>query len=212
MNARAKFLAWILPSLSMLFITACLGTSGGPVDGTVLEEGTGKPISNVIIVAQWLHHQGYSGTVCYHVETATTDRDGKFHIAEWSNPSDKRRITNPHTAIIVHKIGFEWERQEDTRISLKSVAGTNAERIADLGHTAHLIGCYGSHDEKVLIPVYKVLYDEVKGLASTSKDLDALLEIRRRAFYAWKGSGLALTSEEIDSEISRDPHLKELFE
>jgi hypothetical protein len=217
MNTPIRSLASVLLLVLALSLQACSeGLSGGPVGGAVLEEGTNTPIPGATVVVHWLHHQGDSGTVCYHVETATTDENGKFHVPQWFDPSDNRTIRSPNTTVTVYKQGYgrravTWVKTTKD-VVVPSFTGTRAERLKELLGIASVIGCYGYHNEKVLVPVYKALHDEAKGIASTEKDRNALIEVRRRAVHAWRGSGPALLSDEVEEAIRNDPYLREQFE
>src|SRR3989344_7252350 len=68
--------------LGLSAFTACATTPLQPVQGQVLEEGTNKPIANALVVGRWMgtvtHGIVESRTVCYHVESTTTDAEGRF--------------------------------------------------------------------------------------------------------------------------------------
>ena len=78
-------------------------------------------------------------------------------------------------------------------------------------HLSSLVGCYGAGDEKSLVPIYKALYDEAKGIATIDKDKDTLQTIRRQALYAWSRPPRELTTREIEQAIQSDPFLREQF-
>jgi hypothetical protein len=69
-----------------LFVLLGCGKSvltGGPIDGVVLDETNLQPIANARVVVKW---HGVLPTIhsnsvpCYHVELATTDANGRYHI------------------------------------------------------------------------------------------------------------------------------------
>jgi hypothetical protein len=82
-------LALIAVGLCILALRAC-ALSGGPVSGQVIDETTGKPVADAIVVAHshgsWTKIVGESSSACYHVETARTDAEGKYQIAAWTRP------------------------------------------------------------------------------------------------------------------------------
>ncbi len=55
-------------------------------EGVVLDATTHNPIEGAIIVARW---EGWisalveTSSVCYHVETAKSDTEGRFRISKW---------------------------------------------------------------------------------------------------------------------------------
>src|SRR5687767_5886900 len=69
----------------MLPLQAC-GLSGGSIEGKVLEEGTDKPIEGAIVVVRWsgaLSAFVESRPVCVHVDTVTTDAQGRYRFSSW---------------------------------------------------------------------------------------------------------------------------------
>lgn len=75
------FVAWSL--------SACTDPSPAqspPIEGQVLELGTGKPLPEAIVVGRWQESRSMlvdSQTVCVHVETAVTDAQGRFALPAW---------------------------------------------------------------------------------------------------------------------------------
>jgi hypothetical protein len=92
-------------------LNAC-GLSGGPVSGQVIDETTGKPLADAIVVVHWRGSWtkivGESNSGCYHVETARTDAQGKYQIPAWTRawtPSDLRFSSDEQT-YDVYKAGY----------------------------------------------------------------------------------------------------------
>jgi hypothetical protein len=92
-------------------LNAC-GLSGGPVSGQVIDETTGKPLADAIVLVHWRGSWtkivGESSSGCYHVETARTDAQGKYQIAAWARawtPSDLRFSSDEQT-YDVYKAGY----------------------------------------------------------------------------------------------------------
>jgi hypothetical protein len=160
-----------------LSLPAC-GLSGGPIDGAVLEEGTNSPIPGAIVVVRWQHHQGHSGTVCYHVESAVTDETGRFHIPRWSDPSDHRTLTNPQTSPVAYKSGFEWVRSTNNIFYVKRFTGTTQERLEILSRSA--VACTDKRDIEIkLLLLYRALYEEAQSIAHTPDERrEALLHLK----------------------------------
>ena len=82
--------ACCLIAIVMLIFTGCAtAVSGLPITGQVIEEGTNKPLPGVIVVAHWLGtvsgFGGHGGTSCRHVETGTTDEQGRYRLAFWED-------------------------------------------------------------------------------------------------------------------------------
>lgn len=59
--------------------------SGLPFTGQVVDATTGKPIEGAYVVAQWASNAGIadSRSICYHVETAVSDKSGRYRISGW---------------------------------------------------------------------------------------------------------------------------------
>jgi len=159
-------------------LSACAGVSGGPIDGVVREESTNKPIPGAIVVVLWKHHQGYSGTVCYHVETATADESGRYHIPKWSNPSDTRTLKDPYIAVDAYKSGYGLPTQPSQKreeVLLAPFTGGRAERLEYLLRVSSGTRC-GTKDEseKNLLPLKKALYEEGASAASNERDQEKI--------------------------------------
>jgi hypothetical protein len=77
-----------LVSLLALFTAACTFIVSGPeMDGRVLDSETAAPISGALVIAEWSGDIGgpvQSSEVCFHLEVATTDADGRYHIPAWT--------------------------------------------------------------------------------------------------------------------------------
>lgn len=138
----------------------------------MLEESTNKPIADVIVVTRWMRTApgiGHANSYCAHVETATTDAEGRFELPKW-------RGEVPHL-IDIYKSGYEraadipWNQAaKHNKYLLKPFRGGKGERLQYL---RNLIGMEcGSHNDyvKKIIPLYKGLYEEAKTIAVTPED------------------------------------------
>jgi hypothetical protein len=72
--------------VTALALSSC-ALSGGPISAQVVDETTGKPVADAIVVihwhGSWTKIVGESSSGCYHVETARTDANGMFEIEKW---------------------------------------------------------------------------------------------------------------------------------
>lgn len=70
--------------LTLAVLSGC-GMAGLPFTGQVTDAETGEPIEGAIVVAKWTGNTGVVGSrsVCYHVETAISNKEGKFRIPGW---------------------------------------------------------------------------------------------------------------------------------
>jgi hypothetical protein len=164
-------------------LTAC-ALSGQALEGQVLEAETKKPLIDSLVVARW---QGtYSAiaetkTVCYHVETATTDAEGRYRMPAWSAES-KGPFFSPETVIVTaYKLGYEiysppgFVRSEEYRQNIRYLqpfAGGREERLKYLERAEQSIRTCRSPqaEEKNLLPLYRAFYEEAKSLAKTKED------------------------------------------
>ena len=186
MNASTRMLLPLVIAMLLAPLTAC-ALSGKAIEGKVLEEGTNKPIPDAIVIARWSGHLAtfaHGKTVCYHVLSTTTDENGAYRFPAWKKKitEDWQKNVRPETVIItVHKPGYAEYRppgyvrteafKQNVRY-LKPFTGPREERLKYLLHFSGLVGCYGAGDEKSLVPVYKALYDEARGIATSDKDKD----------------------------------------
>jgi hypothetical protein len=183
-----------LLALGLLFglstLAACATTPLQPVQGQVLEEGTNKPVANALVVGRWMgtvtHGIVESRTVCYHVESTTTDAEGRFTLPP-TEKEYKYRDGDHYTSITVYKLGYEaylppgYARSEAYRQNIRYLqpfAGGREERLAYLSRIA--VSCSDKKEIEInLLPLYKALHEEAKGLAITRDDkLKVLYRLR----------------------------------
>ena len=181
----------LLLSLALLSgslpLTAC-ALSGGPLEGQVLEAETKKPLPGAIVVARWKgSHSVIAETKdeCYHVETATTDADGRYRIPAWSRGTKGPLFTPGPWYMHVHKAGYEeyWpagftDTDKKNVRYLKPFTGGREERLAYLSRIA--VSCSDRKEIEInLLPLYKALYEEAEGLVVTKDDkLKVLYRLR----------------------------------
>ena len=172
-----------LLSLLLLPLTACGGAKlpppGTSIEGRILESGSNKPIPGAIVIVRW---QGsYSQivdtqTVCYHVETATTDEQGRYRTPAWKPENLGPHFTPGPYLIDAYKAGYErdwplgFDRSEEFRKNtyyLKPFRGTPEERIANLAQFGGMqCGKYEGYAPKLLL-LYKSIYEEADKIATT---------------------------------------------
>ena len=172
----------LLLSLMLLPLTAC-GLSGGPFEGQVLEANTNKPIPGAIVIARWQGSYDQlvdSQTVCYHVETATTDAGGYYKIPAWHEMTKGPFFSQGPWLIDAYKAGYEtyWppgfgssEAYKKNVRYLAPFKGTREDRLEQLRRLNESTGCpdAGQSKENRLI-LQKALYDEARLLAVTLQD------------------------------------------
>lgn len=169
-SQRHGLLAVLLIGASSLPSMGC-AYSGGPIEGKVLEEGTDRPIADAIVVVRW---QGTafsfveSPTVCIHVETATTDKNGRYRIPFWrasAKPSGVHRIEPIVTA---YKAEYQWPKRLPKDLGsgdqyLRPSTGTRDERLRYLRRLSSATSCGAQNgSEKNSLPLLKAIYEEAK--------------------------------------------------
>lgn len=160
-------------------LAACGEYYSLPIDGKVVEERTLKPIPEAMVVIRWTGNISSSWvdskTVCYHVETAITDKSGNFHIPGWTGkPANiQTDIYDLQTHIDAYKVGYGFPTtppQGSKVVYLSPFAGTREERLEYLiGLTGMECGSFEEYRKK-LIPLYKALYEEANSIAATEED------------------------------------------
>lgn len=168
--------------LGLLFVplTAC-GLSGGPLEGRVLEAGTNKPIPGAIVVVRWtgsVFAFAESRSVCVHVESATTDDQGKYRIPSWMKVSTVGWVQDLRPDVTAYKTGYirspEYFKQQSYRKNIELLEvfkGTREERLEQLKRVSDATGCSeGADSKKNRLVLQKALYEEARNIAGTSQD------------------------------------------
>lgn len=174
----------VLPLMLLAILPACVGPltlSSPSIEGRVLEESSSTPIAGVIVVARWEGHIGYTGTVCYHVETATSDPQGRFVIRGWQKLSpygDAPRAPTRRLLIDGYKQGYVHANRQGDNVYLEPFTGSRKERLQYLSRAA--VSC--SHEREIeinLLLLYRALYEEARSIAVTKEEkLIALHRLR----------------------------------
>lgn len=211
---------WLLCALVLLvLLPACAPShdtlTGKAFEGRVLEQSTGQPIADAIVVALWIGDLpgiADSRTVCYHVLSTTADAEGHFRFAAWEKQAVdwQRKVKPEYVRLTAYRRDYEFaETTADKRVYLRKFSGTQGERLRYLLQLASWASCHGAGDERPAFPFYKSLYDEAKRLASTEEDRDTLMRLRRWAALAWVHTERSLTDREVESLIQSNENLRE---
>lgn len=177
-----KLLRVFLWILVLLPLTAC-GLSGGPIEGQVLEVGTRKPLPDAIVTVTWqgsYFQIAESRTQCYHVESATTDQQGRYKIPKWHESTKGPFFSAGPFWIEVYKAGYEayfppgnFDRTEDYKNNIRFLAvfkGTSGERLEQLKRINDVTTCFESKVSKKSLTLQKAIYQEARNIAQTSQD------------------------------------------
>ncbi len=170
MKPLHKTLFPLLTALLLLPLVAC-ALSGSAIEGKVVEQGTDKPMAGAIVVARW--HGTVTAlvdaqTVCVHVESTTTDDQGRFHFPRWYQASNPLAF-NVQPTVTAYKAGYQAEAYEEKIHHLKPFAGTREERLKKIAGAAVTCGSAGD-SKKNLLPLYRKLYADALPLVVTKED------------------------------------------
>lgn len=175
-----RCLSLLLMVLGATPLAAC-AYSGGPVEGRVFEEGSNKPIPGAIVIVRW---QGTafsfveSPTVCIHVESATTDDQGRFRTPAWRAEVEPAGVRHLTPSIVAHKPGYEWSAvlaDKEGVQYLKRSTQERAERLDYLSRVSSATRCgEAATSQKNLLALKKALYEEARQIATTTPDRDTV--------------------------------------
>jgi hypothetical protein len=164
--------SWPRRGLELLFL-ATLGvtTSVWAFDGLVIEEETGQPIPGAIVVVRWNATESNlltdSHEVCLHVETATTDALGKYHVNGWAgewSPANWFK-SDRFQSFSVYKFGFSDKKPPNRKtILLKKFSGSTEAFFGSLGS----YGCRTDASQKNLYRVYAAMAADAAANADTA--------------------------------------------
>ncbi|MDH4192409.1 MAG: hypothetical protein OEW21_19660 [Betaproteobacteria bacterium] len=165
----------VIATQCVLF-SGCVGISGGPVSGKVLEEDSGKPIAGAIVVVRWfgvVGGMGHGGKVCYHVAATLSRNDGSYLVPEWYERENRYGWGMGHREyyVIAYKAGYGWPRQpsQDQEISLLTpFKGTVEERFKYFDSViSNTICSHHAEIGKHLYWPWMALYEEARSISVT---------------------------------------------
>jgi hypothetical protein len=206
-------------------LSACAASvSGGPLDGQVLEEGTNQPLPGAIVVVRWQGNVGgpvESSTTCYHVETATTDNQGRFHIHAWKtteaalglHPSWFDRlffgptIRDREILKSAYHPGYTFgtvPSEKDT-VWLKPFTGGRGERFKYLDRVISNTSCGDKDTYKNLYRITYAVYEEAKAIAQTEDEKRHAERFKDLADDALVNRSKPTTYNKRGREINVDP-------
>ena len=181
---------------SMLFTLLMLaGCSAGrvwmPRTGQVLDWETREPIVDAVVVARWygkVYQIAKTSTVCYHVESAVTDKQGRYRIpAEVEGP---KGIYDANVYVSAYKAGYRESIDVDNKVHRSDIERgvyyleiDRRDASARIQYLDNLIQneCF-EENEKELIPLYQALLAEIDALGE-SADSDQIAKTRKSATY-----------------------------
>lgn len=172
MNFLRKTVCQFAVVLLVLPLSAC-AYSGGPAEGTVLEEGTHKPIPGAIVVVRWegiAFSFAHTQSVCIHVESALTDDKGHFRIPAWRASVEPAGVHNLQPLVTVYKSNYRQSEHEEKNVQyLQLFTGGSGEQLRKTAAAAVTCGSAGA-SKKNLLPLYRTIYEDARPLAVTKED------------------------------------------
>jgi len=199
-------------ALVVLLISFILRLSfgGGPVNGRVIDVETNLPIKGAFVVARWQKSSfapGHSTSYCYHVETAVTGEDGRYHVSRWWQfppvaGSDGFEGVDAYSPGYesVHSHTPEAESHPDD-VYMKRFRGTDAERFEFItGRVFSGMSCTFARggSQRNFFPLSKAALNEAKTLVRTEQQRKTLRGMRLSAAEDWLAAPL-------DSPVEPDP-------
>jgi hypothetical protein len=197
---RARRRLFIGTSVGLAFVLFVLSRgcsfAGGPVSGRVRDLETLQPIAGAIVVVLW---EGpamglvHSSSVCFHVETAVSDKDGKFHMPLWLQAPPVWSVFGTSTMRDAYLPGYEsvstYKTQSESPedVFMKKFTGGEAARFEYISQQvfgAMTCGHAGT-SARNLYPVLKAAFREAKALANSAQQNSEVDGMRRIAADTW---------------------------
>jgi len=149
--------------------------SSPTVEGRVIEQETRKPVADALVVVLWKGHAGHSGTVCYRVETATSDAQGAYRIKAWEQPAPGGAPLSRYRLPMAYKSGYEYIASDKDTVYLKPFTGTPGERLNYLRRVSSASGCASAGEsEKNLLPLRSALLEQARQLADKQTEQEEI--------------------------------------
>ena len=169
-----RLAARLFCALALLSASCTLMVSGCEMNGRVVDSETGAPVPGALVIAQWSGDVGgpvQSSHVCFHLEVATTDVEGRYHIPSWA----RRPVTdweggffgvrNVEVARWTYRAGYKhlkYDPNDSTVILMARSHDMITERLNDLAHSG-TPGC-GSADGSLAkeVRIWQAVCGEVR--------------------------------------------------
>lgn len=162
---------------ALVSLSACATKPLTAPQGRVLEEGTNRPVSEAIVVGLWygsVTHVVEGRTVCYHVESTTSDAAGTYRLPS-TEKEHKYQDGDHYILVTAYKAGYERSPNDRSLYDerLKPSPASPGERLEYLTRLASATRCSESGaSEKQLVSLRRGLYAEAKEIAVSSADKD----------------------------------------
>ena len=131
------------------------------------------------MVAFWRGGTFNDLNACYHVETATSDKEGKYRVPGWFD-GKPHVFGGSHVVTYAHKKGYERTsvngRSYKNKMDMSRFKGSKEERLNKLEAMVNH-ECF-SDQYKKLLPYTKAIYEEGLSLKSTHADEKIIKSIK----------------------------------
>jgi hypothetical protein len=177
---------------------------GKRIAGQVVDAATGQPIAGAHVASIWRSGtipRGFTGhnsrDICYHAAATTTNSDGQFEILPWTKWSTYDVYQGDPT-VLVYALNYE-PAQKTTRsapdsqstkhvneiLALMRFSGTVDQRLDVLYFGLANQGCdYGGESQKSLYPMLRAIYEEARGVARSTAQINSLNAFALQMAYA----------------------------
>ena len=203
----------LLRTMAVLAIctTAVAAHALGTIEGQVLDDSTDKPIPGAIVVIGWnLGSGGIGGGTlwCPHVETATTDSQGRYQVGRWMGwwaPKywmmwGRFRYSYGYKRGYVQSV---TKQSTEERIYLHVFSGSKEEWMHSLGG----FECFNGTDDSVknLYRIWSAIAEDQASIAETDSQRQMAQFYLRRAKELLVNRSKPVTTAPDGSEVNVDP-------
>ena len=189
--------------LALVWLYLFIGISfwGGPIDGRVIDVESDLPLADAYVVARWQKSSfgiAHSSSSCIHVETAISDKDGRYFIPRWWQFPPLLWIDGL-TGMDAYRPGYQSvasytaeARRHPEYVYMKKFVGTDVERFNYIsGGVFSGMSCAGAGaSRRNMFPLEKGAIQEAKGLVRSEEQRKSVEGMRAVAADDW----LAATS------------------
>jgi hypothetical protein len=171
MTKTRKTILSVLGGLVFVYFALSLFTTEGEV-----VDDKGKPIKGAVVLATWngvISNPVQANTQCYHVESTTTDENGRFRMPIFSrslNPFYTDRIRGIDVFVPGYYLTPSPNRDDDHKYRFAPIelVGTKSEQFEIVNRRNMGGGCKGNQNARLLL--MKAVHTELSRLATTNQD------------------------------------------
>lgn len=157
------------------------GITGPSVSGVVTDAETGEPIEGAFVAATSLgviNMIVHSQSTCDWVESAVTDKNGKYRIPRWWSLQSWIPLFERRVDVMTYKSGYHYgdnPRIDTFDVTMKKNTAPYPERFAELKQLALRASCDGARNtEKSLYPFFKAMTEDAAKYATTDEERKAM--------------------------------------